>query len=132
MVRRILITGSRHTSDRRIIEGALGRWTEAALPSEVVFVHGACPTGADAIADGILRQWGFAGSIEAHPAQDHPTEKFGTWPGCGPKRNAHMVNLGAYICLAFPRRPLRRSPGTRGCIELAVDAGIPVRIFPVR
>lgn len=130
---RILITGSRKTGNRHIIHGALSRWTEAALPSEVTFVHGDCPTGADAIADGLLRQWGFADSIERHPAQNHPTQNFGPWPGAGPRRNAYMVGLGAYLCIAFPDRKVEGSmgKGTRGCIELCIQAGIPLRVFPV-
>lgn len=94
----------------------------------MTFVHGACKTGADAIADRLLREWGFADSIEQHPAEKHPTQDFGPMPGAGPRRNAYMVKLGAWLCLAFP---CVRSKGTRGCIELAWTAMIPVRIFPM-
>jgi hypothetical protein len=33
-----------------------------------------------------------------------------------------MVDLGADLCLAYPRGA---SKGTRGCAKMAVDAGIP-------
>jgi hypothetical protein len=36
-----------------------------------------------------------------------------------------MVDLGAYICLAFP---IGESPGTRDCIERAEKAGIRLRV----
>ncbi|MFB6934553.1 hypothetical protein [Streptomyces chartreusis] len=74
--------------------------------------------------------------IEQHPAQRHPTEDFGPWPGAGPRRNAHMVSLGADACLAFIgpctsprcRRPgPHPSHGASGCADLAEQAGIPTR-----
>ena len=58
--------------------------------------------------------------MEGHPAE---------WRGgrlCGPERNAHMVSLGADLCLAFP---LPSSRGTRNCMRLAREAGIPVYVY---
>lgn len=133
---RILITGSRDWTDRRAIEDILTAAGALAIASgqRLVVVHGACPTGADRIADAWAR-WhqnrGQAFDIEEHPARD-----FGPWPACGPRRNAHMVKLGADACFAFigpctsPR--CRRidphgSHGASGCAALAEAAGIPTR-----
>lgn len=138
---RILITGSRDWTDRRAVEdilttaGALA----VALGQRLIVVHGACPSGADAIADAWARWHQNRGQlidIEQHPAQGHPTQDFGPWPGAGPRRNAHMVRLGADACFAFigpctsPR--CRRvdphpSHGASGCADLAEQAGIPTR-----
>ncbi|MET9346271.1 SLOG family protein [Streptomyces termitum] len=54
-------------------------------------VHGTCPTGADALADAWARAHGVP--VERHPAQRHPTEDFGPWPGADPRRSTFMVGL---------------------------------------
>jgi hypothetical protein len=129
---RILVTGSRDWSDGPTIWKSLAE-TVRALPYEqgLLIVHGACPTGADQMAD----EWGrgYGATIETHRAED-----FGPWPRCGPLRNRHMVSLGADRCLAFigpctsPRcRKPRPHPshGASHCADLAEKAGIPVRRF---
>lgn len=123
---RILVTGSRDWNDRDTIRSALLTEINAALFSDgdswPVLVHGGCPTGADAIADEVWRdlmtRYPPLGTPEVHPAD---WRKHGR--AAGPKRNAHMVSLGADVCLAFP---LGASRGTRGCMALAEKAGIPV------
>ena len=88
---RILVTGSRAWSDeatiRRYLQ-AFHTWVPARL------VSGACPTGADAIAESIAAELGW--EIELHPAQwaEHGR-------AAGFVRNAEMVDLGADLCLAF-------------------------------
>jgi hypothetical protein len=109
---RILLTGSREWTDEKTIRQAL---TERYNP-DAVLVHGACPQGADAIADRIWRQLG--GTPERHPAD---WRTYGL--AAGGIRNAHMVKLGADICLAFR---LDGSPGTGDCMRRARKAGIPV------
>jgi len=47
----------------------------------------------------------------------------------GPMRNKRMADLGAVLCLAFPKGESR---GTWDCIKRANRAGIPVRIVPER
>lgn len=117
MARRILVTGSRDWTDIRKIRYELGLlWLE---PEYMTLVHGACPTGADAIADIWAHQHGVP--IEQHPA-DWKTYK----GGAGYRRNAEMVELGADLCLAFI---LGGSKGATHTAGLAEKAGIPVRRF---
>lgn len=127
---RVLITGSRDwTSGTTIWQALADTVHPIPIDQEITFVHGACPTGADQIAD----EWGrgFGATIERHSAKD-----FGPWPAAGPRRNAHMVSLGADICLAFigpctsprcRRADPHPSHGASGCADLAEQAGIPTR-----
>jgi hypothetical protein len=89
---------------------------------QIVVVHGACPTGADAHA----AQWTktatqFATNVteEAHPANWQLEGK-----RAGFIRNACMVNLGADLALAFIRNGSR---GASHTAALAEQAGILVR-----
>lgn len=125
---RILVTGSRTWDDRDQIVSALAEFiTDKAgiIPpvdglEDVTLVHGACPNGADEIANqvGILWERAYGLKIERHPAN---------WDAYGRRagfvRNADMVALGANVCLAFIR------DGSRGAsmtADLADKAGIPV------
>lgn len=128
---RILITGSRVWPHEKAIGAAISSFIVnglGMLPGiddlcDIVIVHGDCPTGADHFAD----KWAEdhiipeGGAIERHPAN---------WPryrrGAGPKRNQHMVDLGANVCLAFPMPGGR---GTQDCMRRARKAGIPVIQF---
>lgn len=81
---RILVTGSRGWTDKQAVADALeravlGLYTPAeGLP---VLVHGACPTGADAIADELWLEHGYP-EPERHPAE---WSRFGR--AAGPLRN---------------------------------------------
>lgn len=129
---RVLVTGSRDWTDWATVWLALDE-VDRESSEPLTVVHGACPTGADEFAD----QWGTqAGcTVERHPA---------TWrlpngqidKGAGFARNAHMVGLGADVCLAFigpctkERCTAPRPHGSHGashCSALADSAGIPVR-----
>lgn len=136
---RVLITGSRDTSVSWghlhedwawLFQQCLDRGRKLWL------VHGDCPTGVDAevsrFDDATQFTWWsqrghavtfpmFPLGIERHPA-GAPFWEFGPWPAAGPKRNRHMVSLGADLCLAYP---LGLSSGTRGCAAMALEAGIP-------
>lgn len=127
---RILVTGSRDWTDRAAIAEALRPWIEQAeldgqdalavgrsLPPAPVLVHGGCPTGADALADGLFASWGL-------PREVHPADWSTHGKPAGPIRNAEMVALGATVVLAFP---LGASRGTRNCMRLARKAGLFVR-----
>lgn len=116
MTRRILITGSRtwpHAGDIRDALRAV--WGNG----DAVLITGACPRGADAIAERLWRAWG--GHVERHPAD---------WQRHGRRagfiRNAEMVRLGADLCLAFIHR---HSPGATHTAALTRRAGIPTRIY---
>ena len=113
-MKRILITGSRYWANRAVIGAALA--LQFNLDDTAVLVSGACPTGADAIAEGIWE--GLGGIVERHPADWGAHGK-----AAGPIRNQKMVDLGADICLAVP---LGESRGTRHCMKVAEAAGISV------
>lgn len=116
---RILITGSRDWDGMQLplqLGIAIG---ERPPGTEPVIVHGACPSGADAMADRIARDFGWR--TERHPAD---------WMGYGKRagfiRNAQMVSLGADLALVFLQQGATNR-GTMHCAGLAKKAGIPVR-----
>lgn len=114
---RILVTGSRDWDQRLRLYNVLNEMCDEAFS---VIVHGACPTGADQMAD----DWANAQpdiTVERHPAQ---WGKFGK--GAGFKRNAEMVNLGADLCLAFIKDG---SKGATHTANLAERAGITTRRY---
>lgn len=130
---RILVTGSRDWEDRRAVLQALADLVIEAgyLPpvdglEGVTLVHGACPSGADAMADEIGQEWkkNYGLAVEPHPAK---------WAELGKRagfvRNAEMVALGADVCLAFIKN---NSKGASHTAALAEKAGIPVRRIPVK
>jgi hypothetical protein len=113
-VRRLLVTGSRTWHNAAMLEAELAEWFDP----DTVLVHGACPQGADMIADQAWHEWG--GKIERHPAQ---------WDVYGKRagflRNEEMVRQGADACLAFIRDA---SKGATHTANLAIGAGIPTVI----
>ena len=120
MAYRILITGSRIWEDRTVIRDALRQaWEEAGSPGDAVLVSGACPKGADRIAEEVWEANGLA--VERHTAD---WDRYGL--KAGPTRNNEMVALGADVCLAFI---INGSSGTSHAINAATKAGIDVRIF---
>lgn len=94
---------------------------------ELVFVHGACPTGADAIVDRYVehytKYYGFPWTVERYPA-DWDTHG----RAAGPIRNRQMVELGADVCLAFIKN---NSRGASGTARMAEEAGIRTVIYRV-
>lgn len=112
---RILITGSRTWTDETTIKVALldvlaGRHGDTSY----TLVSGACPKGADAMAEHIAR--GFGLNVERHPADWNKHGK-----RAGFLRNAEMVTLGADVCLAFIKDG---SKGATHTADLAEKTGI--------
>ena len=116
---RILVTGSRDWADYDMVRDNLATAVFQKVPA--VIVHGACPSGADAIASWWVRQHGKALGVAE---ERHPANWLVLGNRAGPIRNRHMVNLGADICLAFIRNGSR---GASHTARLAEQAGIPVR-----
>lgn len=121
-MKRVLVTGSRDWDDEQTISAALLQaWLDLRDHGDVVLVSGACPTGADAIAE---RIWKING-LEVEP---HPADWGAYGKAAGPLRNQHMVDLGADLCLAFFKNG-RPNKGTTHCSGAAEKAGIPVRRY---
>jgi YspA, cpYpsA-related SLOG family len=123
---RVLLTGSRNWTDAATIRAALAAVADAAIRANVpmvTVVHGACPNGADELADQWVR-WYRGDTLvlaERHPAN---WSKFAKRAGI--IRNEIMVSKGADLCLVFLRD---NSPGTTHCAELAAEAGMAMRVF---
>lgn len=122
-MKRILITGSRDWEDDRVIGQWLSYYSHyLPKPADLVVVHGACPSGADSMADLWASRLGL--TVERHPAQ---WRQYGIYnPQAGKARNREMVLLGADLCLAFIRNGSR---GATHCAALAEEAGIPIVRF---
>lgn len=122
---RIIFTGCRDWTDRwaieRVLIGLKSTWKNRRT-DEIVIVHGACPTGADAIAAEEAKLHGF--TIEPHPAD---WAKHGK--AAGPIRNGEMVKLGAARAYAFWDG---KSRGTYDMIRQCTTAGISLHIHPRR
>lgn len=113
--KRVLVTGSRDWGKGSPIQSeTLERALADAYAPGAVLVSGACPTGADRLAESAWERWG--GVVERHPAD------WRSGRSAGPRRNRRMVESGADVCLAFIRNG---SPGASGCAKMAEDAGIP-------
>jgi hypothetical protein len=122
---RVLITGSRTWDRVEDVTTALDELRERLGPDRrLTLVHGACPTGADQIADDWARGHQADVSVERHRADWSTHQR-----AAGPIRNAGMVEAGADLCLAFIRDD---SPGATGCTRMALAANIPTdaRTYP--
>ncbi|MCX5253576.1 DUF2493 domain-containing protein [Streptomyces canus] len=123
---RVLVTGSRDWLSSTTVWAALNEARAEVLLAgrRLTVVHGACPRGADAHAAAWCKTahcFDNAVSEEEHPANWQINGK-----RAGFIRNAHMVNLGADLCLAFIRNGSR---GASHTAALAEQAGIPTRRF---
>lgn len=135
---RVLVTGSRSWDDaktvREALEAAAAGLATAGIPMMTV-VHGACPSGADELADQWVRYYRGEPHVtaERHPALWRKYAK-----RAGFIRNELMVSRGASLCLAFiapcadPKCDDPKPHGSHGathCAELADDRGIPMRVW---
>jgi hypothetical protein len=114
-IMRVLVSGSRRWSDVETIREALSGFYSPGA----VLVSGACPSGADAIAERIWTELG--GTVERHPADWRKHGK-----AAGMMRNREMISLGADILIGFC---LDNSPGTTNTIRLAKRVGIPTTVY---
>lgn len=119
---RILITGSRDWPFERQLCNTLNEYrdkTIKGLGERHILVSGACPTGADAMAEAYAKDVGWI--VERYPAN---------WSTYGKRagfiRNAEMVEMGADLCIAFI---YNQSKGATMTAKLAERAGIPTRII---
>lgn len=118
---RILVTGS-HWIDALLLRSTLtGLLDEChAKGEQPVLVHGATSRGADAMADRLWRELGLDDLVERHPADWRLGE------AAEPIRNLEMVETKPDVVVAFCRGAARDTLGT---IEMARDAGLPVRVW---
>jgi hypothetical protein len=128
-VHRVIVCGGRDWSDVESVHSEL-RYLMSTNGTPMYVIHGACPTGADAIADAWAKDpenanWGCYGvRLKRYPADWNKHGK-----SAGPRRNQQMADDGAELCLAFWDGASR---GTLDMITRAAKAGIPVRIVPPR
>jgi hypothetical protein len=123
---RVLVTGSRTWEATAVVYSVLdiiAKEAAAVGDTEMVVVHGACPQGADRIADGWVRNNSAPLPVRA---ERHPAIWRHEGRSAGFKRNERMVKAGADVCLAFIRS---RSSGATHCANLAEREGITVRRF---
>lgn len=119
---RVLVTGSRAWPYEEQINVTLSLlWYEHPA---FVLVHGACPRGADRIAN--WWAWHHRAGARAVTVERHPADWDRHGKRAGILRNVEMVALGADVCLAFI---LDGSPGASHCATAAERAGIPTRRF---
>jgi len=122
---RALVTGTRYEGPPSwtwtVRDVLLEAWDAHGKPDTMVVVHGACPSGIDRHAVAAAR---FIGCAE----EPHRADWAHFGKRAGPLRNQAMVDLGADLCLAFPRGESR---GTRDCMRRAETAGIPVEVHEI-
>jgi hypothetical protein len=140
---RLLVTGTRHmdAAGTRLLREQLTLRLDRAVAEEkqLVVVQGECVSGVDRDARlwvTEMRHAGWPVITEGHPAKGHPTQDFGDWPQCGPKRNKYMASLGADECLALigpctsircKRIYVHASHGASNCADRAEEFGIPTQ-----
>lgn len=129
-MKRVVITGSRHTKNHHLVLMKLYPYIAWVLTpgqhDSMRFLHGDCKTGADAIADTLLHDFDMGGLIDRYPAD---WQKYGR--RAGPVRNHEMISacsVGDEV-LAFPHT-VEQSRGTENCIAEALRARLIIHIYP--
>lgn len=118
---RVIVTGSRKWTDKAAVWDALNDVYLEHGPFRLV--HGACSTGADAIA----HEWYQAAARMVRVEEEQFPAAWDTrGKAAGPERNKRMVEAGADLVLAFP---LPSGSGTQHTMQLAREAGIPVKEY---
>lgn len=112
---RLLVTGSRTWTDKKAIYQALRDWWDSTgRDPAAVLVSGACPKGADRLAEEVWEQNGL--TVERHPAD---WDQYGKRAGF--VRNKAMVDTAPDHLAAFI---LDGSKGASQTLRLAREAGI--------
>lgn len=135
MKKRLLVTASRyltHEEDYGVVTKGLGIAIFDLMQqgaTEIIVVHGDCPTGGDAFTtefinkiERSMRSYNLILKLETHPAD------WSKGKAAGPARNKYMVELGADLVVVFPQKgaPNRGTFGTRA---LTIDAKIPYQEY---
>jgi len=118
---KVLVCGSRDWLDYRILNETLDKVLEKCQKKDqtLIIVHGACPRGADSMAD----EWATANKIQVrrYPAE---WKKFGLY--AGPKRNKEMFELEkpeeviAFTC-SRAEDPSEEKTGTGHMLRVATE-----------
>lgn len=124
---KVLVCGSRDWKDSKAIEREFAK-----LPQGTTIIHGACPTGAEAIAEKLAMKFGFP--IRRYPVDlDAEIEATGSPKAAVPKRNSQMIREEhrsgdpVAFALAFTS-DISRSRDIKDCVERARRAGIRVEV----
>lgn len=124
-MRVIIVCGSRDFHNRVFLEAKLKKITNKLTSFELV--TGACPTGADKMAE----DW----ALKQFPMKKIKLTRFhAEWGvhgrGAGPMRNKEMSDYAGSkgVCIAF-RNKSGPSPGTDNMISLATKAGMKVLVY---
>lgn len=117
---KVLVTGSRTWDDVHEIYWAFYRWwEEAGQPDQPLLLSGACPKGADALAEYV---WGRNGwPVQRFPADWHHYGK-----RAGFIRNEQMVYENPDVCIAFIHN---NSKGASHTVRLAEKHGVPTIVY---
>lgn len=124
-----MVTGSRYLKreNASLLFAALNEQYDLAVANDepMYLIHGACPSGADALAEDWYWHKMDDGARHLYIVRyEADWDTFGKY--AGPRRNKQMVDTKPDIVLAFP---LGDSKGTRGTIRMAREAGLEVRIL---
>jgi hypothetical protein len=117
---KVLVTGSREWANEEIIRREL-----STLPAGTIIVHGACPWGADKIADRVARELGF--KVREYEARWRSYSRGFAGHARNDRmiREEHRTEEPIDLCLAFPTFLCR---GTLDCLWRAEKAGIPTKV----
>lgn len=109
---RVIVFGSRDWEDPkdRFDKGSVSHVLSAFVGYSTIVVHGACPTGADALASRWVRD---SEEVFARKEEPHPADWTKHGKAAGPIRNQEMVDAGAHLALGFIR-----GTGSRGSEDM--------------
>jgi hypothetical protein len=116
---RVLLTGDRAWVDREVVREVLGLF-----PPGTEILVGDCPTGLDRMALGLACEMGMRRRTFAADWHLHGL-------AAGPLRNKAMLDARPDMVVAF-HRDLKRSKGTKDCVNQAVRRGLPIHLVDGR